>query len=148
MSSRKGGGSGCRYRTTEDAAINRALRTYNRQADRRGLRFELSKEQFSALVRRNCFYCGKEPAVNSYSEDSKVKIPMTGVDRKDSSSDYTIDNCVPCCGMCNLAKLDYPRDVFLEWIQRVANHQNRIKAVQIVDTKPEEDDWLAEMETE
>ena len=43
----------------------------------------------------------------------------SGIDRVDSSKDYNIDNVVPCCAMCNLAKRNYSDEDFLKWIKRV-----------------------------
>jgi 5-methylcytosine-specific restriction endonuclease McrA len=31
-------------------------------------------------------------------------IPHNGIDRKNNSLEYTLENCVPCCRQCNFAK--------------------------------------------
>lgn len=123
-----------------DASFHRAFRTYKRQAKTRSLSFDLTLEDFKKLVAQNCYYCGQEPELNSYSSDSKIRIPMNGIDRDNSSLSYAKENCFPCCGMCNLAKLDYTKEKFLNWIHRVADYQRL--------NTPDEPDWLAELEEE
>ena len=39
-----------------------------------------------------------------------------GIDRIDSSKDYTLDNCVSCCGMCNIMKNKFDID---EWFSKI-----------------------------
>lgn len=62
-------------------------------ARRRKLVFDLTKEQYLELRRKPCHYCG-------------YPLNPTGVnlDRKDCSKGYTLDNVVPCCQACNLAR--------------------------------------------
>lgn len=105
-----------------DSSTRRAFGMYARQAKSRSLSFELTFEQFKDMVTENCFYCGVEPRANSYSSESSVSVPMTGVDRLDSSLGYSPDNCVPCCGTCNKAKLDRTPQEFIDWIRRAADH--------------------------
>jgi len=33
-----------------------------------------------------------------------------------------VENCVPCCTTCNVAKATMGKDDFLSWIERVYNH--------------------------
>ena len=66
----------------------------------RGLNFELSEQQAITMLHSNCYYCDKPNA--------------DGIDRIDSTKNYTVDNCVPCCGICNRMKNKYDLDTFLE----------------------------------
>lgn len=117
-------GSGCDcLLISQDAAFGRSIKAYRQQAKRRDLDFNLSFEEFKNLSIQDCHYCGREPMLNSYSSDVVVKIPLNGVDRVNSDLSYSLDNCVPCCGMCNRAKLDYPKDLFFAWIHRVSDFQ-------------------------
>ena len=34
-----------------------------------------------------------------------------------------IDNCVPCCKICNIAKRNMTLEEFDEWIKRLYNHR-------------------------
>lgn len=118
----KGNGCDCLL-VVPDASFHRAYRTYKRQGRVRGLAFEIPLEEFKKLVVQNCSYCGQEPALNSYSEDSKIRVPMNGIDRKNSKLPYTLENCIPACGTCNKAKLDYSEQDFLKWVNRTAVFQ-------------------------
>lgn len=84
--------------TTEALFKAYGYRVKHGSAKTRGLTFELSFEQFSALVNSNCFYCGRAP--------------RNGVDRVDNAKGYLPNNCVPSCHSCNVRKarkVDYPQ---------------------------------------
>lgn len=53
--------------------------------------FHLTKEEYFNLLSQPCYYCNR-----SLSEETGI-----GLDRKDNNGDYTIDNVVQCCGICN-----------------------------------------------
>ena len=105
-----------------DAAWSRAYRTYRRGAKQKEVCFNLTFPEFVSIAKHCCHYCGAPPAINSYSEDAKIKVAMNGVDRVDSSCGYDLLNCVPCCKTCNLAKLDTNVGEFMAWIQKVYHH--------------------------
>jgi hypothetical protein len=75
----------------------------------------LSLEDFASLVVRPCFYCGRLP-----SDLGKV---FHGIDRVASDMDYTVDNCVPCCGQCNMLKGSRRISDFLTLVYLIAKHQ-------------------------
>lgn len=104
-------------------ALNALYANYRNLAIRRGFIWELSKEKFFMLVTSNCHYCGVEP------HQTFVRKPHTiiynGVDRVDSGIGYTEDNCVPCCGQCNVAKRKSSAADFLAWVDRVYAYQHR-----------------------
>ena len=63
-------------------------------AKSRGIVFQLTLPAYQSMIEgKVCHYC--EGSLNE-----------TGgaLDRKDSSLGYTVENCVPCCGDCNLIK--------------------------------------------
>ena len=105
-----------------EAAFNSLLRGYKSAAKRRGLKFELSREEFVALTKRSCYYCGVDPhtvysAGHHYINGTYV---YNGIDRIDNDKDYTSSNVVPCCFACNRAKMDTPYDDFICWLDRIA----------------------------
>lgn len=53
----------------------------------------------------SCFYCFNSIKWNEYSEGGKQSLPYN-LDRIDNLNGYTIDNCVVCCGTCNLTRGD------------------------------------------
>lgn len=46
-----------------------------------------------------------------------------GIDRVDNTKGYTIDNVVPCCGICNMAKGKLNQQEFQNWIKRVYKYR-------------------------
>jgi hypothetical protein len=109
---------GC-ARVKPDRALNSVFATYTRRARNRGLRFRLTKKQFTKLALSDCFYCGAAPRVTATSARSKVRQKVNGIDRLDSSKGYEVQNCVPCCSVCNRAKGTMTKEEFLKWIQSV-----------------------------
>lgn len=97
---------------------------YKKMAKRKNHEFHLTKEEFGSLIFQNCFYCGSEPLNIHHTEGSATKyidIKYNGIDRVDSNKGYTMDNVVPCCKWCNMAKNDRTVDEFYKWIKVLAN---------------------------
>lgn len=89
--------------------LRRALNSYRHGARKRNLPWELCKDHFDFLMLGDCQYCGKNPA--------------KGVDRKDNSKGYTLENATSCCAQCNYAKRDQTEFEFLDWVARIAAKQ-------------------------
>lgn len=102
----------------------------------RGLSFELTKEQFCALVSQNCYYCGCSPAQTLNKERRrkkqtdpkivyvyKLRCVYNGIDRLNNAFGYVLENCVPCCGTCNRAKQTMSLMEFATWIKKLANNR-------------------------
>lgn len=98
--------------------------------------WNLSEEQAIALFIDNCYYCGSPPS-NTYNvymtkagraisrnieRCKSAEIKFNGIDRKDSSLGYTIDNVVSCCKACNFAKNEMSVSEFYDWLDRLARH--------------------------
>lgn len=83
---------------------------YKNTAKKRGIIFELSYEDFLKFFDQNCHYCG----------DKIVDYGGVGIDRVDNTKGYTLDNVVPCCRPCNVAKLDYTAEEYVERCIKVA----------------------------
>lgn len=74
-------------------------------ANNRGLCWELTFEEFSALIQLPCHYC-----------DSPLPQTRSGLDRKDSGLGYSLCNVVPCCTTCNKMKSNlFTYEEFLEF---------------------------------
>lgn len=108
---------------TGQGAFNQLLNAYRQQAKARGLPFELTKDEFQALTKDNCNYCGKLPSQILSRADGNGTYTYNGVDRINSDLGYTKDNCVPCCGVHNLMKLDMTVEQFIAACQSVINYQ-------------------------
>jgi len=82
---------------------------YKRNAEARGYCFEISIEEFNAIILENCYICGKKNHENH----------TNGVDRFDNEVGYTIDNVNACCGECNFMKKDTEYDLFMDQLHKI-----------------------------
>ncbi len=73
---------------------------YKRGAKIRGYSFDLTLEEFSSLWNTPCHYCN-DP------------IDGIGIDRKDNSIGYTVDNTTSCCTNCNFMKGTLSHNTFI-----------------------------------
>jgi hypothetical protein len=108
-------------RTEQDyvGARNDLIYRYKNDARLRGLEFSLTKEEFLTLTKSNCFYCGTEPKQIHRRTRSPVPYVYNGIDRLNNKIGYIPDNCVPCCGICNVAKNNRTLEEFKDWINKV-----------------------------
>ena len=90
------------YRNTTE----RKYIEYMRGALRRGIEFCLNESEFSLLYNGQCYYCGTSPA--------------KGADRLDSDVGYAINNCKPCCSICNIMKHLLSFNDFTSHAQKIA----------------------------
>lgn len=81
---------------------------YKRCADIKNLTWEFTFEQYEELVKNPCHYCGiiQERGFN-------------GIDRTNQQLDYTIENCVSCCKICNYMKGCLSDEVFIKKIEHI-----------------------------
>lgn len=93
-----------RIKNYTEAAFNKVYLSYSNMASKRGLCFELTKEDVRILTSRNCFYCGVEPGNLSKSKYGTGSYSYNGIDRMNNEIGYIKQNVVPCCKMCNFAK--------------------------------------------
>lgn len=105
-----------------DGPLTKRFGDYRRAAERRGYKWELSKDQFKSLIKQNCHYCGCAPKTEF--SLAKVKTPenilvYNGVDRKDNLLGYTVDNCIPACVTCNRMKMSLPYQEFVDKIKEI-----------------------------
>ena len=82
---------------------------YKKNAKRRNLDFQLTKEEFYNITSQPCHYCGNFQNYN-------------GIDRIDSTKGYYLQNCVPCCDICNKMKLNYSIDFWINHIEQILNY--------------------------
>jgi hypothetical protein len=95
---------------------------YKHNAETRNISWNLSEEEFKSLIYQNCEYCGEKPSMYRTAQYKNKTIYYNGIDRIDSSVGYTIENCVPCCDICNRMKNKYSVDIFLNKIKQIYNH--------------------------
>lgn len=105
-----------------DAALRVAYSLYKNSAKQNERLFTISLQQFKQLVFQNCHYCGSEPKRLISNVNKTCQNIINGIDRKDSSLGYIIENCLPCCTQCNYAKMDIPYKDFMIWIQKLVSY--------------------------
>lgn len=93
---------------------------YKKNAKKRNINFNLTKEEFYDITSKPCYYC------NDYSNKDINNVSYSGVDRIDSSKGYEIDNIVPCCDICNKMKLDYSKEFFINHINKIADYMKEV----------------------
>jgi hypothetical protein len=94
--------------------------SYKKNALLRKYSFDLNLVDFENLIFSKCYYCGCDPsnrAIRNYK-----KIMYNGVDRKNNAIGYEYDNCVTCCGRCNIMKNKWSHDEFISHIKNIINN--------------------------
>jgi uncharacterized membrane protein len=79
-----------------------------RGAQKRGIAFDLTKEEFEKLHGEVCYLCGTMPEGGC------------GIDREDNDHGYSTENSRPCCNLCNMMKRDESLSGFLNRCLRIA----------------------------
>ena len=93
---------------------------YKRHAERRGFKWLLKRKDVERIIGKNCFYCNSKPNNIKKTKNSIDNgLIYSGIDRIDNLKDYTKDNSVPCCKVCNYAKSDMSLNDFHEWAIRI-----------------------------
>lgn len=86
-------------------------------AERRNYAFNISRAQFFRIAQQDCHWCGSPP-----SNKLKHSVKYSGIDRVDNNKPYTMNNVVPCCKRCNVAKNDMTVGQFKKHIKRIHKH--------------------------
>lgn len=106
-----------------ESAFNLLYATYRCSAEKRGLKFLLSKEEFGQITRLDCFYCGLNP-IQVCKPDISGGYQYNGVDRRNNNEGYVLGNVVPCCKLCNWMKNQFSESDFLNHCKRITEFQN------------------------
>jgi len=107
-----------------EAARNLLYATYICSAEKRGLDFAITKEDFVSLTQGNCFYCGMNPN-QVCKPDIGGRYIYNGIDRRDNLLGYTLTNSVPCCKLCNWMKNQFSERDFLYHCRMIVDFQNK-----------------------
>jgi len=116
-----------------EASFNNLYSTYKKRAVKHGRVFSLDKTLFRFLTSSKCYYCGGAPSTVEQKRNFNGQYVYNGIDRLDSNFGYTPENSVPCCAVCNRAKMDMPVELFWEWIGRVRRPVGDARVTKIVD---------------
>lgn len=103
-------------------AETRIFHEYKRSAKRRNIEFLLTRDEAVNMMRKNCHYCNRIPSSISKAKHGNGDFAFSGIDRVDNAKGYVLDNCVPCCKICNTAKNNLTLDEFLGWVEQIYKH--------------------------
>lgn len=85
---------------------NHKFYTLRTAARRKGRVWELTRDEFKDIRVKPCYYCGYHNST-------------VGIDRVDNNVGYTLDNCVPCCFVCNRMKSILTYDEFIDKCKKI-----------------------------
>jgi len=92
---------------------------YRIAAKKRNLDFNLSRKEFTNMIKDKCFYCGK---LNSNCRKDRLTdelLTYNGIDRLDPNLGYNSDNTVSCCWTCNRMKGTLIVSEFIEQVKLI-----------------------------
>lgn len=107
----------------KSAAEKRLFRRYLTSAKSRNLEITLTLSDVIEITKQNCYYCNQEPnqvTKTIRNNDIEHILIHNGIDRIDSSKGYTLNNCYPCCLICNQMKMDLSMTEFFSQIKKIA----------------------------
>lgn len=101
-------------------APEQLFRVYQRSAGQKGHEWCLLFDEFFGLTQRPCHYCGVGPT-NTFNHHNQEPFLYNGIDRIRNDVGYARENLVPCCWVCNRAKLNMTYEQFLEYLSRIVS---------------------------
>lgn len=102
----------CEFYCEEEKALRTHQSVYKHGALKRNLEWSIDFDEFSALVKNTCHYCGDQPVQRI----GGGKWDFAGIDRIDNRIGYRLDNLRPCCRICNVAKNNMSEK---EWMRKI-----------------------------
>ncbi len=107
---------GCLLRRPKgEAAFNQVLNNYKCNAKDRGIYWHLASTDAKNIFKTNCYYCNRKPSNRGGSRLNNGYFLYNGIDRIDNNKGYFLENCVPCCVVCNKAKQQMTLEQFRLW---------------------------------
>lgn len=103
---------------------------YKHRAKDSDMLFDLTFENFCNILDLPCFYCGdiKTQKFAHHNFPNRI-LRYNGIDRFDNDKGYIIDNCMPCCIVCNRMKLNMPYYKFFTHIVKIYKNFSRIQSI-------------------
>lgn len=118
-----------------EAVLNKLYNQSRRNAQIKNIFYELTKEEYRNIVQNNCIYCGELPKEN-WNPNSNGYFLGNGIDRVNNSVGYVLNNCVPCCGVCNVMKMTNTVDEWLSHMVKILEHYNSERNEDIIMSIP------------
>ena len=101
--------------------VNVKYSKYKTRANEKGIAFEFSEYDFNEKIKEQCYLCGKLPS----------QVHKNGLDRLDNDKGYSESNVKSCCGNCNMLKINYTYDSFIEKCKLICEKNIEIYQVEI-----------------
>jgi len=105
---------------------NSLLSSYKIHARKRNLEWNLTVQEFKDITESTCHYCGDAPSKISYGSSGLTRdhgaYTYNGIDRKNNSEGYNLENCVPCCTSCNIMKMDISYVDFIRKCKKISTN--------------------------
>jgi hypothetical protein len=128
----------CRKGGQLDSGVRQILLSYNLKWKKDPVKFswELSFEEAKALLFMGCYYCKRVGSClydrslrknkGKLEPSGRAVFRYNGIDRKDNSKGYTLENSVTCCLNCNYAKGQLSLEEFDQWRCRIKENLPKI----------------------
>ncbi len=113
-----------------ESSFNALYGSYQRNAEKRGWNFNLSKAFFRQLVVQPCYYCGGRPSnISKCNKSTNGVFVYNGLDRVQNEIGYVPDNVVPCCRRCNYVKATLSVSELVTHCKKIVNcnEQRKLK---------------------
>lgn len=91
-----------RYIKTKTSKFHQWKTRVEHLLKKRGISSSMTREEWESFWQKPCEYCGN-------------KIETIGIDRIDNTKGYALDNCNPCCSICNRTKGQLSLEEFRNW---------------------------------
>lgn len=120
---------GCGGRDPIDIVKSDVARRMMAAARKAGHNMSLTKDRVKELICMPCHYCGATGVNTGRADEWKRRnmgdniLRYNGLDRVDSSKEYTEGNVVTCCITCNRAKSAMPVQDFLAHCHKIVDYQ-------------------------
>ena len=110
---------GVLHRIKPGSLLRQLMGHYKQGAERRGLEFSLTFDEFKKLVFGDCFYCGAEPTQIYRHTRYVTSLRYNGIDRVENPIGYRESNCVSCCKNCNQMKSNLSKKEFFQIVLKI-----------------------------
>jgi hypothetical protein len=97
------------WRDTKSISYN----TYFTRAIKKDLEFLLTLQDYEQFISQKCYYCEKK----------NTQIHTNGIDRKNNTIGYILENCISCCGECNYMKSNLSDIEFIKQCQNISEYE-------------------------
>jgi len=118
----------CRKNFTKEITVpprRNIFTQYIAKCKKKNIEFLISENNFYELIERPCYYCGSNPKNLKTVRTSATKVKKyfyNGIDRINNNKGYEKNNVVPCCNICNKAKLNLPLTEFYNWVKMIYSY--------------------------